>query len=756
MYYIQFAPSRKYDPYTPGDDIEEQIEGHKGRSGTKCPLVKCQYKTPDFKAFDEEQLNFYLYFRDRFLNGEIVKTDTGYAWLLLVELINDRNDPQKVMEHLHRYYKACYDQANEFPAPLTASDAMFQYAVANDLDLPRVYASEGMWRRAMISELLSPVPERIPDEVVDLVVGYPFENYYNEDAGDLDPYMLFDDALPAVDARMRELTGKGILETFGKGERTEVVKLFYSGPRDTYPYFYERDCAITYTASDDALSTFLGAMLRYCEKALEKDAGVGNGPSVASVFGKEYRKVVDRVLDLGEDSEYPPKTSRGSVRSFDLGDVMTPVVMDSLDFKPHTVSKGFLAEMRDHSDLDICEERAYVPSGFQQPEYRCLSKEALEYYLYWRHCAREGRYGATDEGYLWLYQCELINVHDDDEYVLEQLKGLAGAYDRYFGIDWFGSTKKPGLTYLDYAFLRFPNIPDPSVFPCFLSGSDMMDRLLNGDADVPVSPGLMLMLAGVDGRKKSDAQIYASFDDDCAEIAKRAILRIEGTRPKGVIKGYCGLRRKKVRRDVFRNLKYYYWPDGRVKAQERQMLNVVDNEVFEQEMRALVKAAIAAVRDRGKTRKGKSAWVFGVVMDDILPEEVERHFSEKKAKKAKEEADSMVIDRSAVERAEKDLNHVTSIMSTEESVETKKKVEPEPPKQVSGDPWRAFADSLNKGQREYLRKALAGTLRVPKPVTEDSINVIAMDTVKDTILEDGRVFDEYAEDARKALESREE
>lgn len=756
MYYIQFGPSRKYDPYTPGDDLEEQIEEYKGRTASRCKMVECPYRTPDFKAFDEKQLNFYLYFRDRFLNGEIVKTDTGYAWLLLVELINDRNDPKKVMELLHRYYEACYDQANEFPAPVTASNAMFQYAVANDLDLPRVYASEGMWRRAMISELLSPVPELIPYEVMDIITGYPFENYYNKDAEDLDPYLLFDDALPVVDARMRELTGKGIMETYSKGERTEVLKLFSNGPRDTYPYFHERDCTITYTSSDDALATFLGAMLRYCEKVLEKETGVGNGPTVASVFGKEYRKVVDRVLDDGEDQEYPPKTVRGSVRIFGIGDVMVPVVMDSLDFKSHNVSKGFLAEMRDHSDLDICKECDYVPSGYWQPEYRCLPKEALEYYLYWRHCAREGRYGATDEGYLWLYQCELINVYDDDKYVLEQLKGLAGAYDRYFGVEWSGSTKKPGATYRDYAFLKCPSIPDPTVFPCFLSGSHMMDRLLDGDGDVPVSPSLMLMLAGVDGRKKSDAQIYASFDDDCAEIAKRAILRIEGTRPKGVIKGYCGLRRKKIKMDIFRNLKYYYWPDGRVKAQERQVLNILDNEVFEQEMKALVKSVIAAVRDRGKARKGKSVWVFGTVMDDILPEEVEMHFSEKKAKKAKEEADNMVIDRSAVERAEQDLNHVTSIMSTEEPAETKKKVESEPPKQVSGDPWRAFADSLNKGQREYLRKVLAGTLRVPKPVMEDSINVIAADMLKDTLMEDGKVFDEYAEDARKALEAREE
>ncbi len=753
MYYIQFGPSRDYKPYTPGTDLREQIEAYKGRTAPECPMIECPYRCPDFKAFDKKQLDFYLYFRDRFLNGVAITTDRGYSWLLLVEMVNDRSDPERVMGLLRKYHDACSGHVDGFPATAQASNAMFYYALANDLDIPRVYVSEGVGRRLMISELLAPVPEPIPLEVVDIVTGYPFENYYNEDADGVDPYPLFEAALPAVDAKMRELTGKGIMETYGRGERTDVVNLFPKDDRVPIPYFHEDRCSVTYTWSDEALNTFMGAMLRYCAKVMEKDAGVGNGPSVASVFGKEYRKVVDRTFALGGDPEYPPKTSRGSVRRFDIGDVMVPMVMDSSDFGYHTVSRGFLDEMIDHADLDFREKREYVPSGYNEPDYRCLTKDALEYYYYWRHCAREGRYGPTDEGYLWLYECELINVYDDDEYVLEQLAGLAGAYDKFFDIEWYGGTKRPGRTYLDYAFLKCPTVPDPTVYPCCLSAADMIERLSEGDEDVPVSAALLLMLAGVDARRKSDKPIYAAFDEDCAQIAKRALLRIEKSRPKGVIRGYCGIRHKKAKMDLFENLKFYYWPDGRKKMQERPMLNVGGNETLMKETRALVKAVIAAVGNRGKAGKGKAAWAFGRAVSDFLPEEVENYYSEKKAEKAREEARNLVIDRSAVERAEQDLNHVTSIMSTEEVVEPERRVEPEKPKAVSGDPWQAFAGSLNKGQREYLRKALAGTLRAKKPVMEDSINVIAVDTVKDAVLEDGIVFEEYAEDARKALES---
>ena len=39
-----------------------------------------------------------------------------------------------------------------------------------------------------------------------------------------------------------------------------------------------------------------------------------------------------------------------------------------------------------------------------------------------------------------------------------------------------------------------------------------------------------------------------------------------------------------------------------------------------------------------------------------------------------------------------------------------------------------------------------------KPIAEDSINAVAIDTVKDTVVEGGKVFDEYANDMKKALE----
>ncbi len=753
--------ARMFMEYTPGDDFEKQIEEHKDMHGTECKLVECQYERPDFNALDKEQLDFYLHYRDCFFEGEAIGTDVGYAWLLMVELINSRDDPEKIMEHLVRLYDSCHADALWFWMKPYVTDAVFSYAVANGLDLPRVRPGyEGIWKDVLVSEILLPVPDHVSDgDVIDLLTAGEYKRYsdLNKDKGMLG--RLFGSALPAVDAKMKELTGKGILETYGE-EKTDSVFLFAKRGRNTVPipYFYDRDCTVAYTAPDNRFQTFLGALVRYCQQAIAKEAGRGKGPVAANIFTKEYREVVDGIFDHGNivEPQYRPENARGSVRSFCFGNADRPIVIDGIGFSDEDPPANFLSSMIKYASKEPSKKCEYVRSGFKRPSYRDLSPDALEYYLWWRECAREGKYGATDEGYLWLYKCELINAYEDHQYVLDQLAGLARTYDRFFPVDSEGHTGKPGMTYLDYALVN-SCAPDPTVYVCPLTASFMIERLLDGETDVPVSAEAMIVASGI-GRKRADAQILATFDDDCAHIAARVLVRVNGVRKDC---GYNVLRFAYVyptcvRMEVLRGLRYHHWPGGKRKHVECSYIDIFEGHGFMDEMRALIKAVIAAVGDREKPpRKKKPQVAFGVELDGILREEIEKWFSEKEKGAARERAMNISIDRSEVERAQADLDHVTAIMSTEEAIEIEEEADPEPEHEAAmpDNPWQAFANRLDKDQAEYLRKALTGSLRSVKPIVEDSINAIAMDTAKDTVLENGEVFDEYADDIKKALES---
>lgn len=755
-FYVQFGPRREYKDYTPGDDLEEQIAEHRNDPGKPCQFVECPYRHPDYRAFDEKQLAYYLYIRDSLRNGPLARSDDGYNWLLLVELINDREDPEATMALLRRLYDAGHGSDSKgYPAPATISEIMFCYAVANGLDLPRIYVYGDVWPKALISEVLLPYPEQIPPEAFSTVVGYPLENYWNEDAEDLDPGELFDAALPAVDDCLRDSTGRGILETYGNGRKTSMVTLF-DGYDLASAYFGEKQTSITYTDSDKSLELFLCAMYRYCEKVLEKDAGVGKGPSVSTVFDKDLRKVVDRVFNHGDiiRATYHPKTSRGTERGLQSGPEEAPIVVPLSVNNRYTLPQAFEADLIAYSREEPDGPCGYVCSGSSRPDFRHMSPEAVQYYLYWRGLAREGRFGRTDEGYIWLYECELINdTTVSKETSLERLAGLARAYNQFFDIeyDFFGSTtKKPGLAYMDYAFVNFPLIPDPTLYPCGLSACDMLEQLLDG-RDVPVIAMDFCILAGLQGNRKSDQTLMASFNDDCARIAARAIQAIdsEGRSKSGQIRGYCRLRSKKIKMDVFVNLKYYHWPTGRVKAIERSILNSWENETFNAELRSLMKAVVQASKSPGKRQK--EAWAFGVEVSGIVARAVDECTSEKRAADAAEEARTMVIDRGGVQLAEKDLNHVTELVGIEKAIEESEEAPPVQTADVPVDAWAAFLERLGRGQKEYLARIVSGEEVAVKPVLEGAINTAAMDTVKDAVVEDGRVFDEYVEDLRRIL-----
>ncbi len=84
--------------------------------------------------------------------------------------------------------------------------------------------------------------------------------------------------------------------------------------------------------------------------------------------------------------------------------------------------------------------------------------------------------------------------------------------------------------------------------------------------------------------------------------------------------------------------------------------------------------------------------------------------------------------------------------------------EQEAPVEIGPEPvpmgWDAFYQSLDEVEKAYLRNgrdALRGMGRRQSAV-EDSVNGKAMDAVGDTVMNDGAVLPEYAEDIGRLME----
>ena len=129
---------------------------------------------------------------------------------------------------------------------------------------------------------------------------------------------------------------------------------------------------------------------------------------------------------------------------------------------------------------------------------------------------------------------------------------------------------------------------------------------------------------------------------------------------------------------------------------------------------------------------------------------------EARRERGRREAESMVLDRAAVDAAAADLDAVTGMMAAGGEEEETEEAPAELPE--AEDPWEALASSLDGTERAFLLaslegdgpSALRGAGRRPGEV-ESSINAKAMDRVGDAVMEDGAVYEEYEAEIRRVL-----
>ncbi|MGN0098929.1 MAG: hypothetical protein ACI38Y_06360 [Candidatus Methanomethylophilaceae archaeon] len=111
----------------------------------------------------------------------------------------------------------------------------------------------------------------------------------------------------------------------------------------------------------------------------------------------------------------------------------------------------------------------------------------------------------------------------------------------------------------------------------------------------------------------------------------------------------------------------------------------------------------------------------------------------------------IVLDMDAVKTAQDDLNRVTELMATDDhedipTAETVISVRND----AFGGPWTSLISSLDPEETGYLRSILSGKNRIDVRL-EDSINAKAMDHVDDTVIESGKLIEDYRDSIMSVL-----
>ncbi len=755
-----------FDSYNkkPEYDVKEllsQIEQYKDVHGEECEYIRCEHRNADYSVLDRQQKVYYLYWRDELARGVCLKSDRGYVKLRLCEIINDRDDPRARMDELRLLYEST--RMHGVPQSEIAM-TMFDYSVANDLDLPIMWMGKGSFRSFMVtSELMTFPVKRVGKELAWYLSGGP--KIHADGVDNMKHIRLFNDCLKEIDFFLHENTGKGVALTYTEGQATELYKVFaylpYGGNKD-YQITYER------LRTDGIFGEFMLGLFTYTRKVLCKEIGE-KGPSTPASFNKEFKKIVERVAQEGP-SEHDPvmREYRGTVRNsmsskeralVDMGASLErqygtaekpkPILNIDSDAPKQHVSPHLKNDIDRNWNIEVEEKQEYIPSGFTNPDYRSFNESQRKFYIYWRERAKKGLYGETDMGYLWLYLCELINIRDDPDFILDCLVGLKEAYG------YADTENLIGHTCFDYAIVHKLPIPYPSIYESNITACRIMDHFLAGE-DTKLDRDMLMFLS-----ETKDKSVIKDFDEDCVGITGLFLRKAEeGLKDNGTcISEYCGLERCTESVPVYNGLKYF----KEIRKARVEFNNYIYNAAFGDSLKSATKAAFGAVRLTRTNRPVKIAkfTAFGMDGKDIMTESVSEWFENKKVSEIKEIASNMELNREAIAGAESALKDVTRMMKVDyEEQERHDAPSPAPAAPISpDDPWTALKDRLDRLQKGYLSAALSGKAigylkdhHTIMTKLEDAINALAMDTVNDIIVENGAVFEDYAEQVRSIVE----
>lgn len=431
---------------------------------------------------------------------------------------------------------------------------------------------------------------------------------------------------------------------------------------------------------------------------------------------------------------------------------LNPIVFEDMRAKmSHPRKDSLRASIRIHRGQSGRRDVPYVPSDHWCASYDEMTHEQLEYYLSWRADALNGVYRDTDRGYLWLFLCEAVDSESDPNRRLSVLNGVLRAYGG-------SSDSIKGLitrTAQDYAIATGQDPPwDGSERDQLLLLWVKLDIVPIGR--IPVEMALPYADPSVASYMKNPSDYDAAFN-----IALKALSsNIYDRTGKSLAECMTG-RTKTVYRKLFPGLSSDWG------SCSLTICDIRPTNGGGRILTAALKAAIRAVNlPHGLRAPRRPTGLIRerclLIMESELMAWTERQERARRVERIRREAASIVLDRALVTDAETDLAAVRDMMGTEDEEppepEHASEVPPAPAEATETTPWDDLGNSLDEGQRGYLAASLdgrgeefardAGTTAVR---FEDGINAAAMDTVGDQIIEDGNVFDEYADDVRRIL-----
>jgi len=395
----------------PADDFLMQMRDSYSSDPAEAPFVPCPDYSTDLRSLSAEQYSYYIHWRDQLRKGTVLKSDYGYEYIRICELINIPEERKHLREQLELLIDNTRSVKNSYPF---LYGVYFDACIAFHLPLRGFEDFSDIMAISSRASMLQKPISFVEDP--EAFCGISYEDSYCYGESD-ELVELFNQSLSSIDSYLENTTGSGILDTYGgehMSSQADVFRgLFYEGERE-YRLRY-RD-----VSENSPMMAFLKAVYRCCVSVICKANGE-KGPTVPSILTKEVRAIIERNLHVCE--ELP--SSEKFLDSIPLLEVQVDGMLIIPNSKEQdSISATFRSDIRDNYGLESDIRVQYVASGKVNAQYGRMTPEQRSFYLYWRTQVRNGKYPTTDLGYVWLYLCELINSDDDPKDVYQAIVSL--------------------------------------------------------------------------------------------------------------------------------------------------------------------------------------------------------------------------------------------------------------------------------------------------------------------------------------------
>lgn len=716
MYFI-FSPVK---PFKPKSDFHKQILAHIDDVPKKCQAVPSGSHEVDYDTLTGEQVDYYIWWRECLRNGRVDSDDKGYAFLRMVEIANGTDTLDSAMEQINLLY------AHKVVDMITWNNFLADLCVVNNIDLPD-HMTRGPLYKAFLSAALSYPPRELSSGEMQWISGYPDIYLRDEDS----VTKLFNDSLYEIDKNLLETTGKDLFAGYSKKSTMKYTPFDLYYPEKSVCYYVE------YDEYDDRLSDLMKALLVYCAKKVDPD----ERGRVSSILTKDMRKVVDTVFLKGHVQRDPVEKEWKGYRLIPESEYVSPIpLVRSLPDSMYSYKdpKDLRRSIRDNKYAVSDGPHPYVMCYCRKPSHIGMTPNQRSFYLYFRDCAREGKFIDTDEGYMWLLLVDLINNNYENS--LETIIGIRDAY--------FPGTNRtlPGLTAVEYAMFMGLDIPDDSLYPNYTEYTYIMTQILEGRDGYLSADGLMSIGDINNKTLKSD------LDESCVDIVNIVIRRINDELSKGIL-SECRLKARTEKLYLFSDLKHYR-EGTRAYTYPIDLVNYYSNSRFTSGIEAILRTVVQAMRAKRQNKKPSftNYNAFGMDIRGIVMDVAEQYLSRESSVRMPKS--DVHINRDAVEKAQNDLEDVTRMMAIDEGIVEQTIKEEIPEKIVGGDPWHSLMSSLTDEEGSYLQTLAEGGSDARKSSKiVNSINSKAMDTVGDTLIDDDGLLEDYVGNVRSMLES---